>query len=115
VFVKVIAQRKPAIAGRGNGGAHPVNPAVPVKRMYHAMRPALTCQRAAFWKRGTMGVWVHLITVKWHRCVGSTEAVYKEHADGKQSEDTKFCSYTNCVHNSRIQRNRDIYIAMDIV
>ena len=62
-------KRKPVIVGygtgRGNGGGHKGEPAVPVKAMYRALLQAFKRHRI---EGGILDIWEHLTTKKCYKC-----------------------------------------------
>jgi len=67
-----VLQKRPVIigygTGRGNGGGHKGEPAVPVKAMYRELKMAFRRHRQGGLQGGIVNVWEHLTTKKCHRC-----------------------------------------------
>ena len=57
--------------GRGNGGGHKGEPAVPVKAMYRALLQAFKRHRI---EGGVLDIWEHLTTMKCYKCHEVTKA-----------------------------------------
>ena len=67
-----VLQKRPVIigygTGRGKGGGHKGEPAVPVKAMYRELEMAFRRHRQGGLQGGIVDVWEHLTTKKCHRC-----------------------------------------------